>query len=288
MAYYRCANIESCDFAKSGRMFSEADLPTVCPGCGKSFFVREEPSRSGLSGWLISSIGILVILSITVLPMWKFDMNSVAPPMPVPSSMEPPDFPIPPLTIPRESAVDQVLDQLNLGNIAFNAPHTMEMDKTENIQLVLSLDQSIEELKSTIQALGIKEGANIKVSDRMEASLTGLAFDIVPITPKEQAIASKGITSWEWQVVPKKEGTQWLYLSLTAHFEVDGKDMMRSVKTFDKVIEVEVTPLQKASQFIKGNWQWLWATFIAPLGFWQWKSRAKNKKAGSKERRKGR
>ena len=86
----------------------------------------------------------------------------------------------------------------------------------------------------------------------------------------------------------EKLGTQWLYLSLTAHFEVDGKDMMRSVKTFDKVIEVEVTPLQKVSLFIKGNWQWLWATFFAPLGFWQWKSRAKNKKAGSKERRKGR
>ena len=51
MAYYRCANIESCDFANSGRMFSEADLPTVCPGCGKSFFVREEPSRSAGRVW---------------------------------------------------------------------------------------------------------------------------------------------------------------------------------------------------------------------------------------------
>ena len=187
----------------------------------------------------------------------------------------------------KDWAVDRVLDQLNIGNIAYNVPNAMEMDKTENIQLVLSLEQSIEELKSSIQMVGTKEGAVIKVSDRMEASLTGLAFDIVAVTPIEQAIASKGITSWEWQVVPKKEGRQWLYLSLTAHFVVDGKDTMRSVKTFEKIIEVKVTPLQKVSLFINGNWQWLWATFIAPLGFWQWR-RNSNKKSGFKDRRKSR
>ena len=175
MAQYRCTNFGNCDFADSKRVFSATDLPPVCPGCGSSESVLEVPSRRGLSVWLISSIGLIVILS-TVSFLLPLDMDSMAPPM---TELSPPKH------ILRESAVDRVLNQLNLGNIAFIVPHTMEMDKTENIQLVLSLDQSIEELKSTIQASGIKEGANIKVSDRMEASLTGLAFDIVPVTPKE-------------------------------------------------------------------------------------------------------
>ena len=223
----------------------------------------------------------VTIILVTLIGYYTFARYSPDGDPPVLSIERPKSLPV------RQSAVDRVLDQLNLGNIAFNVPSAMEMEKTANIQLVLSLEQSIEELKSSILALGTKEGAAIKVSDRMEASLTGLAFDIVAVTPIEQAIASKGITSWEWQVVPKKEGRQWLYLSLTAHFVVDGKDTMRSVKTFEKIIEVKVTPLQKVSLFINGNWQWLWATFIAPLGFWQWR-RNSNKKSGFKDRRKSR
>lgn len=167
--------------------------------------------------------------------------------------------------------VDRVIDQLRLGNIAFNTPQSMEIEKSQNVQLLLSLDQTIEELKSNIQALGNKEGASIKVSDRMEATLSGLAFNIANVTPNEQAIASKGVTSWQWEVIPKKEGRQQLYLTLTALLEVDGNDTKKSIKTFEKVIQVEVSPYQKASAFIVGNWQWLWATLVLPFGLWSWK-----------------
>jgi hypothetical protein len=215
---------------------------------------------------VVAATGIFVLLIVLAfISMWTLRLEYESPPHSASISL--------PSTSPGESPVDRVLGQLNLGNIAFNAPRTMEMEKAQNVQLVLSLEQSIEELKASIQALGTKEGARISVSDRMQASLSGLAFDIVAITPDEQAIASKGITSWQWEVVPKKEGSQRLYLSLTALFDVNGKDTKRSIKTFEKVIEVEVTPFQRARLFISGNWQWLWATFIAPVGFWLWKRR---------------
>ncbi len=83
--------------------------------------------------------------------------------------------------------------------------------------------------------------------------------------------------------MPNKEGTQWLYLSLTAHFEVNGKETMRSVKTFEKIIEVEVSPVEELTQFITNHWQWLWATFVAPLAYWVWK-RINRKKSNHKVR----
>jgi Putative Ig domain len=169
---------------------------------------------------------------------------------------------------PGESLVDRVLGQLRLGNIAFNAPSTMEVEEAQSVQLVLSLEQSIGELKSSIQALGEKEGARVSVSDRMQASLFGSAFGIVAVTSEEQAITSRGITSWQWEVVPRKEGSHRLYLSLTALFEVNGKDTKRSVKTFERIIEVEVTPLRRARLFVSDNWQWLCATIVIPLGLW--------------------
>ena len=142
----------------------------------------------------------------------------------------------------------------------------MEINKSETIQLFISYQRSIEELKSSIQAIGKIEGISIKVSDRMEASLYGHAFNIQAITPNEQPITSKRTTSWRWEVTPKEEGLQKLYLSLTAIFEVNGKDTKMSVKTFEKIIEIKVTTKKKFLQFISDNWQWLWTTIVVPIG----------------------
>jgi hypothetical protein len=134
---------------------------------------------------------------------------------------------------------------------------------------------TVEELKQSIVEEGERVGASIKVSDRMEARLSGYMFQITAITPEVQAVSKTQQTEWKWEVHPKKEGTHKLHLTLTALLEIDGRSTPRAIRTFDKVIEVNVTATQKFCLFFKNNWQWLWAAILLPVAGWLWKRRKK-------------
>jgi len=171
--------------------------------------------------------------------------------------------------------VDKLLNEMEFGVIAFNAPTNINIDDSPQIQLLLSLASTVEALKQSITEEGEKVGATIKVSDRMEARLSGYMFQITAITSEVQAISKSLETEWKWEVHPKKEGKHKLHLTLTALLEIDGRSTPRTIRTFDKVIEVNVTATQNLSLFFKNNWQWLWAAILLPVGGWLWKRRKK-------------
>jgi hypothetical protein len=128
---------------------------------------------------------------------------------------------------------------------------------------------NLEKLKQSITEEGKKVGATIKVSDRMEAHLTGPMFQITAITPEIQAVSKYQQTEWRWQIHPKKEGKHELYLTLTALLDIDGHSTPRAIRTFESVIEVNVTAKQKLGSFFKKNWQWLLGSPIV-LGLMTW------------------
>lgn len=171
------------------------------------------------------------------------------------------------------SNVDRLLDEMEFGNIAFNAPTNINIDDSPQIQLILSLAETVEKLKQSITEEGEKTGATIRVSDKMEARLTGYMFQITAITPEIQAVSKYQQTEWKWEIHPKEEGKHKLHLTLTALLEIDGHTTPRAIKTFDKIIEVNVTATQKISLFFKNNWQWLWAAILIPVAGWLWKRR---------------
>lgn len=163
------------------------------------------------------------------------------------------------------AAVDRIVDSLAHANIAFNAPEKLNVASSAQIQLLLSLGQSIDDLRKALTQPGEREGAQVRVSGRMEARLTGQNFQITAITPEEQAITSRGATEWKWDVKPATPGRHSLHLTLTALFEVDGKSTRRAIRTFDKTIQVDVTFSQQVSGFVAKNWQWLWTALLVPL-----------------------
>src|SRR5205823_14748857 len=109
------------------------------------------------------------------------------------------------------------------------------------------------------------ESAQVHVSKRMEAHLTGSGFAIEALTPDLQAITSQQITRWKWEVSPTKLGPQTLHLALSAHIELAGLDAPLVARTFEREIQVDITIPQRVSAFIQTNWQWLWAAIVVPI-----------------------
>jgi hypothetical protein len=142
---------------------------------------------------------------------------------------------------------------------------------------VLGLATPTDELKQMIEAAGEKEGARIRVSDRMEARLTGPNFAITAITPEIQAVSRTDITEWKWEVKPIIDGHQRLHLTLSALLSVDGASTPRAIRTFDEIIEVEVAWHQRVGSFFAQNWQWLWAAVLIPVAGWLWKRKKASK-----------
>jgi hypothetical protein len=168
-------------------------------------------------------------------------------------------------------AIDQTIKKMEQANIAFNAPPSMRLNETAVIHLVLGFEKEIDELKQMIQGEGEREGARIRVTYRMKASLTGSNFSINKITPEMQLLSRSEVTEWRWEVKPTSEGRQNLHLTLTAFIEAEGKSTPRAIRTFDRVISVEVTLRDRIGAFIEDNWQWLWAAILVPIAGWLWK-----------------
>jgi hypothetical protein len=159
------------------------------------------------------------------------------------------------------------------AQLAFNTPSAMNIGDTAQIQLLLSLEESIDELKRALEGAGGREGAKVAVAERMEARLSGANFRITAVTPEEQALTSTGRTEWRWEVQPTIAGSHPLHLSLSAVLRVDGASTRRSIRTFDKTIVVQVTLARQASDFVGKNWQWLWAVLVVPVAGWLWRRR---------------
>lgn len=228
-------------------------------------------------------IGTVVLLFLLLMFLRIGDMPLLAPPeitqaSPPPAMVRRPS----PLAVQaspqdRLGAIDRILEKLEFGNIAFNVPKTMNLHDTALIQLVLSLGIPIDDLKQMIEAVGEKEGTRIRVSDRMEARLSGPDFAITAITPEIQAVSKNEITEWKWEVKPKIDGNHYLHLTLSAILSVEGGSTPRAIRTFDKVIEVEVAWHQRVGPLFEKNWQWLWAAILVPVFGWLWKRKKKSK-----------
>ncbi|MEM6797754.1 MAG: hypothetical protein AAF725_27545 [Acidobacteriota bacterium] len=173
-------------------------------------------------------------------------------------------------------AVDQLLRDLPLANVAFNTPEAINIKDTAEVHLSLSRLMPLEELKAHIETQGPVEGAAVRVSDRMEARLTGTGLSIAAVTPEMQAVSGLETTEWRWELAPQEVGSQRLHLTLSALLDVAGSPTPRVIRTFGKTIDVEITWSQQAGGFLTQHWQWLLVTLVIPLAVRFWKRRTED------------
>lgn len=83
--------------------------------------------------------------------------NSLPPPPPAPPPAPPPS------DLPRsEKSLDQLLQEMEIGAIAFNAPSRLNISDSQQIQLLLSLSEPMEQLQEQVQASGETIGVVVK------------------------------------------------------------------------------------------------------------------------------
>jgi prepilin-type N-terminal cleavage/methylation domain-containing protein len=230
--------------------------------------------RQSCKGFTLIEI-VIVLAVVAALAGLLLTVRSGAPPAAAP----PPDIVVP---SPEFVAIDRALESLPLGNIAFSVSTVMILNRAEDVHLLLSPSMSIEELEKrlveTLRRETQVEGMQIRIAPRMEARLSGTNFSILGLTPEVQPVAWNQPTEWRWEVRPTEPGSQALHLTLTALLQIEGKDSMRAIRTFDRDIQVQVTWPQRISGFVAENWQWLWTTVAAPIALWVWNKRRKKQR----------
>ena len=156
-----------------------------------------------------------------------------------------------------------------MGNIAFNKPESMQLDKTTELQLVLSPTKPAEELSGLIEGEGTVQNRSLKVSDYMEATLYGENFTITNATQRK-LVSKSGVTEWRWDVTPTKAGSQKLHLVLNAIVNYADGEKPLEIRSFHEAIEVNVTLGQRLTMIASAigiesiSWTAISSDFRAP------------------------
>ena len=183
---------------------------------------------------------------------------------------------------PTSAEIDQIIKSLDLGNIAFNTPESMNLSDAKKVELLLSTTLSNEALKNAVAHQNVEgkiQVEEIKISDEMEANLTGDGFQITEVLPARRPISKTGTTEWTWDVRALKEGKLRLHLTLNALVTVKGNPQLYPIRTFDKEYIVAVGVTDKVVSFARNNWQWLWTTIFVPVGAWLYRRKRKTSEA---------
>jgi hypothetical protein len=175
--------------------------------------------------------------------------------------------------------VDRLLAQLQPGRVAFNAPQAINVEDTVLVQLVVSPDATRNELRERVEGPGRVVDEAVQVANTMQARLTGEGFRITAQTPERQLVSS-GVTEWAWEITPLSPGRHTLTLALDALVPLDGNVVPRTLRTFRKPIEVDVTAGQRVTSFVGEHGKWIWTTLLVPVLGWAAKHRKDRKGEG--------
>ena len=144
----------------------------------------------------------------------------------------------------------------------------MHIEDTVEIQVLVSPSISPDELKKQISASGPVITASLDITPKMKAELIPAnpdAFHIQAVPDNaEQLLTRTEPTEWKWFVTAKQEGSQLLDLIVYRQIEYDGQESWRQVKSYEDVINVDVTLPQRLARF---DWQWLVGLVLAGIVF---------------------
>jgi hypothetical protein len=150
----------------------------------------------------------------------------------------------------------EAFDTVVMGKVAFNHPTSMRVGEATHIQARIARSAP-DDLAEGLAGPGPVVVRGIEVSRYIRVKLLGPAFEITPLSSDDQLLFDKGYTQWEWSVIPKRSGRQYLYLRVTLRLDIPehGPELVdRTV--LNERIPVAVNLPYAIQQFVGANWQW--------------------------------
>jgi hypothetical protein len=158
------------------------------------------------------------------------------------------------------------------GAVAYNAPETMRLNETVEIQVLLSKTIPGDELEQLLSAGGIYfSDDEVEIADRMKATLQSEdedAFDIRPLHSNDSQLVGSGRTQWQWSVTARKPRAQKLTLVLERLVRFEEQGEWRFVDSYTRDIVISVTPIE---WFVLGGWIWVVLGVVltgSAIGIW--------------------
>jgi hypothetical protein len=199
-----------------------------------------------------------------------------------PEATEPPQ----PTPISPGAVVQKELERLAAGRIAYNPPTEMTVDKTERVEVRISMDMAAP-LAEGLKGPGEPVVEPIQVSCFMKVRLVSEDFHIVAFSSEEQIVPAEGFTEWAWDVTPTKSGTRSLSLIVTALVKASEAEGEKDLPIIEREIQVKVNPGYMVSSFFVANRGWIFTAVLLPvvaaLGRWLWRRQQRNKEVGDPE-----
>jgi hypothetical protein len=164
---------------------------------------------------------------------------------------------------PKREVVDisKLLPELAKSRFVYNRITTMWLDVAETVVFKLKLESGTPPQISSVMRGELASGLT-PVTPEMSVELRGTAgFKIEPSGPIKQRISDVEASSWQWSVIPNKEGEG--QLALTVFIHVDDKEPY-ILKTFEDRINVKVTGWKKVKDAVS-DINPLWAFIVAVI-----------------------
>lgn len=179
--------------------------------------------------------------------------------------------------VSAEATLQNAIDTLPTGQVAFHHPSEMQVDQAEEVQVIISRDVTANLALDLPQSDDtghheITESQQIKISTSMKVQLNGDPyFKVTPLTSsEEQLIETSGSTEWRFTVVPLQKGRWPLHLTVTAVVRAADLEKVKDLKVLDEQVTVTISTFAVVESFIVGNWQWFCGTLLIPLAVWLW------------------
>jgi hypothetical protein len=184
-------------------------------------------------------------------------------------ALAPAEAPAVPSSARASKLIQDELDRLPVGQIAFNPPAAMREGAAERIEVRVAEAKAASALP---EMSGNVQTEPIRVSPVMSVQLQGASFHITPLDPQDQIVTSDGFTQWDFDVTPVASGDQTLSLTASVEIAVPGfGPQRRAFPVLSRTVHVQVNPVG----FLTDNWQWFAGTILIPLAVFAYQKMVK-------------
>jgi hypothetical protein len=179
--------------------------------------------------------------------------------------------------------LQQAADKLPLGKVDVNHPTAMKVNQTGTVYVRISRDQQADLTKDLAGNGNSDLKDSLPVSTSMKVDIKSDSnFKVESLDSREQLITSSGYTQWSFAVTPLQSGSLPLHVRISAIISANGVQKNKDFPVKDETIQVSVSPVAVVEGFVSNNWQWLWSTFVIPIGAWILHRRRKKKTSNGK------